>query len=309
MKRLKQILGGTLIFFGVCYVFSEISLIPSVLFSADSAGRRLSGLTSCLLFALFGAALFYLGCRLVFPGKPTGKTAAPSAAKQPTPRKTRKELREEKERRKQLQAAWEEEQLKRQNARMEFLRPWKDIDPATAEHIPQWEAALEGSCAMSRYYITRGLDDEYLDGSRDDTGIGWFFLHCDSDLKQTIELYAQIDTYRKACEAHGLNTAHTENHVLRELMGRRFDRRFLILGSEEQFPTLGENTEACLALCRKHDLHLVRSEANYRYYDHVNDTTYEVYVGATFPGSADDAATYGALCLRAVSPADSQAAK
>lgn len=180
---------------------------------------------------------------------------------------------------------------------MQFLEPWSGTDPDGAEHMAQWELALAGDCAMTTHYVVSGRGDEGLDGTHDGTGVDWFFLRAGSDLEKAIRLYAEIDTYRKACEAHGVHPKDTENKTLYWLLGNRHDRRFLLV-SASQFHALGEQTEPCLALCREHDLHVVNARAGDRYYDYLSGVTYAVAVGATFPGSADDAATYGELCLQ-----------
>ena len=83
---------------------------------------------------------------------------------------------------------------------------------------------------------------------------------------------------------------------------RNHDRRFLLISSQEKFDALGENRERCIALCAEHDLHIVTGLPGDRYKDHVSGSIYEVYVSGPFPGSADDAATYGALALCVVQP-------
>lgn len=186
----------------------------------------------------------------------------------------------------------------RKKMRMKFLEPWIGFDPDEAEHIAQWETALEGNCAMERFCLVGGQGDEGLDGTYDRTETDWFRLSPDSDLEKVIHMYAQIDTYRKACEAHGVHVKHTGNRTLYWLMMYYYDSRFFII-SVAQFAALGEKAEPCLTLCREHDLHIVTSRPE-GYQDYVSGKTYEVYVGAEFPGSADDAATYGELWLRVI---------
>lgn len=168
-----------------------------------------------------------------------------------------------------------------------------------AEHIGQWETALAGDCAMDMHYVVSGRGDEKVDDTEDYTKVDWFQLDSCSDLGRTVELYAQIDDYRKACEAHGVNPAHTGSSVLYWLMRSYYGQRFLIC-SEAQLTALGENAEQSLSLCRVHELHLVRSLPEHRFYDYVSGDTYEIYVGSTFMGGADDAATHGALYLQVV---------
>ena len=196
---------------------------------------------------------------------------------------------------------WREEmeqlKLQQQRQREEMLEKWKKIDPAETEHISQWEALLEGDYALSKHYVVSGYGDEEVDNTHDGTKADWFWLHASGNLEKTIEMYAQINTYRKACEAHGIYAQHTNNSVLYRLMNRYYDQRFLLLSSEEQFTALGEKKEHCIALCREHDLHVVSGRPKHCFEDYASGNIYQVYVAGTFSGSADDAATFGELDL------------
>ena len=304
MKRIFRIFGGISMFLGTLFLICGICSVISSLFS-DEVENRLIFMVSMLLMAAIGIGLLYLGYRPY--RKPCSKTeTVPSVLlrPKPTPHKPRQLTSEERKRQEldqeERKRQWKEAEEQRKKARAEFLKPWQGIDPADAEHVKQWEDALEGDCAMSRHYIFRGRGDAGLDGTRDYTGVDWFLLHRTSNLKKAIQLYAQIDTYRKVCEAHGCYAVRTENRTLGSLMNHSYDQRLLILSSEEQFAALGEETETCMALCREHSLNIVWSEENHQYYDYVSGKTFEVYVGSTFAGSADDAATYGALYLDVV---------
>ncbi len=309
MKKIKAFFGGVLIFFGVIFVLGGLSTIWVTLTTKEEWELRLTLAVFGLLYTFLGLGIMYWGYRLRNPKveTPSIPQAKPTAAKpsynppklSPEEEKRQRKEREEWERkRRERQEKWEkvlrEMAEKRKIIRMQFLEAWSDIDPDEAEHISQWEAALEGDCALTTYYMIGGRDDEGLDGTHDSTGVDWFILCPDSDLEKVIEMYAQIDNYRKACEAHKVYAKDTESKVLYRLMNEYYDSRFFII-SKKQFDTLGENTERCMALCREHDLHLAESLPGCRYKDYVSGKTYEIYVGETFPGSADDAATYGSL--------------
>lgn len=211
-----------------------------------------------------------------------------------------------KERQKKLREEMEQLKLQQQRQREEMLKKWKEIDPAESEHISLWEALLERDCAMSKHYVVSGCGDEDVDDTHDGTNVDWFWLHASGNLEKTIEMYAQINIYRKACEAHGIYAQNTNNSVLYWLMNRYYDQRFLILSSEEQFAALGEKKEYCMALCREHDLHIVSGLPEHRFEDYVSGNIYQVYVAGTFSGSADDAATFGDLALRVVGQKNSK---
>ena len=301
MKRIFRILGGISMFLGTLFLICGVCSIFGSFFS-DELENRLIFMLSMLVMAVSGIGLVYLGYQPY--RKPRDKSKAVASVlshPEPAPPKPNKPTPEEINRQKLEQEEsvrrWKEAEEQRKKARAELLKPWREIDPDDAEHIKQWEDALEGDCAMSKHHVVSGQGDDGLDGTHDDTGVDWFFLHHTSDLKKAIQMYAQIDTYRKSCEAHGCCAAHTENTTLYWLMNHYYDQRFLILSSEEQFEALGEDVEACMALCREHNLNILRSEGNHRFYDYVSGKTFAVYVVSTFPGSADDAATYGSLGL------------
>lgn len=299
MEKVKRAVGVICLIFGALLTVSCLVTVGVVL-TGEGIDDRLLSAAFALVCALIGVGIFWLGYRLRHPKDKTRRPAPPDrkppvqppAPKKPSPGEQARR-REEQEAREKL---WREQQEARKKARMQFLEPWSGIDPDEAEHMAQWELALAGECAMTTWYVFSGQGDEGLDGTHDGTGVDWFSLSAGSDLEKAVRLYAEIDTYRKACEAHGVNPNGTENKTLYWLRGNRHDRRFLLV-SEGQFDALGEQTEPCLALCRKHDLHVVTPRPGDRYYDYVSGVTYEVVVGATFPGSADDAATYGELCL------------
>ena len=307
MKRIFRILGGISMVFGTLFLICGIYSILRSFFSNDIE-NRLIFVVSMLAMAAIGGGLLYLGYQPYRQSRGKTETVTSGLSHQkPTPPKSSKLTSEEIKRQELEQEErtrrWKEAEEERKNARAEFLKPWQEVDPADIENIKQWEAALEGDCAMSIHYVVRGQGDDGLDGTHDDTGVNWFFLHGTSNLKKAIHLYAQIDTYRKSCEAHGRYAARTENKTLYWLMNHYYDQRLLILSSEEQFAELGEETEACMTLCREHDLNIVWAEGNNQYYDYVSGRTFEVYVASTFAGSADDAATYGSLGLRTVKKA------
>lgn len=305
MKKIKRVSSAILIFLGVIATFSSLCTVFIFLTSAEAENKLLSVICAlaCVLLSL---VILYLGYRLrhpkakTQPTQPGNSSTAKPANYPPKPGKLTPE-----EKKRQQEEAEERERMRREQAemlkkmRMKFLEPWSNIDPDEAEHIAQWEAALASDCAITNFYMISGRDDEGLDGTHDGTGVDWLYLSPDSNLEKAITMYAQIDTYRKACEAHDVYAKNTQNSTLHWLMNRYHDSRFLII-SAGQFDALGENTEPCLALCREHDLHIVTSLPEDRYKDYVSGQTYEVYVGETFPGSADDAATYGNLCLRVI---------
>ena len=191
---------------------------------------------------------------------------------------------------------WREQAEAMKRARMEALAPRKDTGPEEAEHIARWESALAGDCAIKGYDLERAVDDEGLDELSNNTGADWFSLGMGSDLAKVVRLYAEVDTYRKACEVHGVKPKHTEDGILCWLMWFAHDIHFLIV-TREDFLSLGAEREQCLALCREHELHLVLPQSGGVFLDLDSGRRWNVYITETYPGSADDAATYGRLAL------------
>lgn len=72
--------------------------------------------------------------------------------------------------------------------------------------------------------------------------------------------------------------------------------------SDEDVRKLGDRKEEIFEKCREHRIRLVLETAPQQYFDYISGNTYELYVGATWPGSADDAATYGSLNMTEKAP-------
>ena len=304
MERAKRFCAKVLLVLGGLLTFEGVVGL-GVAFTHGGENRA-EVLLIMFLCALMGVGLLWLASVLLRrPG--TAEQSAAPAPKAPKPKKPetqpQKDLKKQlEEERRQREAQWKAEQELRRKQRLELLQPWSHLQPEDTEHIPQWIEALDGECKMARHYLWRGAGDEGLDGVHDYTGTDWFWLHPESELEKAIDLYAQLDTHRKVCEVHDVYPRHTDHRELNALLNRNHDRRFLLISSQEEFDALGENRERCIALCAEHDLHIVTDLPGHRYKDHISGNIYEIYVSGTFPGSADDAATYGALGLRAVQP-------
>ena len=302
MKKAKRIIGMVLLIVGGILTVTNLITLWAVLTVRD-VDYRLGSAVMALIFLLFSASLFMLGWRLRHPRNKASDAAQkrPAPAKPvydpPKPRKlTAEEKQRQAEEKAERERLWREQAEAMKSARMEALAPWKDIDPEEAEHIARWESALAGDCAIERFYLICAVDDEGLDGLSDNTGADWFSLGVGSDLAKVVRLYAEVDTYRKACEVHGVNPKHTEDHTLYGLMQFYYDLRFLIV-TRQDFLSLGAEREQCLALCREHDLHLVLPQSGGVFLDLDSGRRWNVYIAGTYPGSADDAATYGSLSL------------
>ena len=302
MKKAKRIIGMVLLIVGGFLTVADLIALWAVLTVRD-VDYRLGSAVMVLIFILFSAGLFMLGWRLRHPrnkaSDPAQKRPAPAKPvyAPPKPRKlTAEEKHHQAEEKAERERLWREQAEAMKRARMEALAPWKDTDPEEAEHIARWESALAGDCAIERFYLIRAVDDEGLDGLSDNTGADWFSLGVGSDLAKVVRLYAEVDNYRKACEFHGVNPQHTEDHTLYGLMQFYYELRFLIV-TKEEFQALGEDREQCLALCREHKLHLVYPQSRGDFLDLDSGRIWNVYIAGTYPGSADDAATYGSLAL------------
>ena len=302
MKKAKRIIGMVLLIVGGFLTVANLIALWAVLTVRD-VDYRLGSAVMVLIFILFSVGVFTLGWRLRHPRNKASDPAQerPAPAKPvyapPKPRKlTAEEKQRQAEEKAQRQRLWREQAEAMKRARMEALAPWKDIDPEEAEHVARWESALAGDCAIERDYLVSAVDNQGLDGLYDHTGADWFILCMDSDLAKVVRLYAEVDTYRKACEVHGVNPKHTEDHTLYGLMWFTYDIRFLIV-TRQDFLSLGAEREQCLALCREHDLHLVLPQSGGVFLDLDSGRRWNVYIAGTYPGSADDAATYGSLSL------------
>lgn len=302
MKKAKRIIGMVLLIVGGFGFLTGLISLWAVLTTRD-VDYRLASAVMVLIYVLFNAGIFTLGWRLRHPrGKardPEQERPAPAKPvyDPPRPRKlTAEEKQRQAEEKAERERLWREQAEAMKKARREALAPWKDIDPEEAEHIARWESALALDCAIECCYLSTLVDDQGLDGLYDHTGADWFILGKDSDLAKVVRLYAEVDSYRKACEVHGVNPKHTENGTLYRLMQFYYELRFLIV-TKESFLKMGEDTAQCLALCREHKLHLVHSQSGENYLDLDSGRLWNVYIAGEFPGSADDAATYGSLGL------------
>lgn len=313
MKKARNTLGGILIFLGVPFIAGSLYLLWAILTGSEAEGR-LTVVVSSVMLLILSLGMLYGGFRLRNPkakarsGQNAGLSKADTAHKAPEPKRFSPE---EKAERRQRQKKEQEEREQRQRdydkvieegkkAREAFYEPWKNTDPDEAEHIAEWEAALNGRDGLlKRFFILSGDDDE-LDGYENGTGVNWYQVNPSGDLAEAVALYAQIDIYAKACNAHHRSMKDTENWTLRRILHLYHPATVFLVINAEQFARLGEKKAPCLELCRKHDLCLVEPLPENRYLDHVSGKTYEVYVGERFPGSADDAATYGVLRLREV---------
>lgn len=307
MKKAKRIIGMVLLIVGGFLTVADLIALWAVLTVRD-VDYRLGSAVMVLIFILFSAGLFMLGWRLRHPRDkardPEQERPAPAKPvyAPPKPRKlTAEEKHRQAEEKAERERLWREQAEAMKKARREALASWKDIDPEEAEHIARWESALAGDCAIERCYLSAMVDKQGLDGLYDHTGADWFILGKDSDLAKVVRLYAEVDNYRKACEFHGVNPQHTEDHTLYGLMQFYYELRFLIV-TKESFLKMGEDTEQCLALCREHKLHLVHSQSRENYLDLDSGRIWNVYIAGEFPGSVDDAATYGSLALAWTDP-------
>ena len=336
MKKVKRILETILLIFGGFFLFSGLCLVWVALTTGGVKDRVMS-MFAGLLSAVLGVGILYSGYQLRLrrlkekererqeewenrrkaelaeaeaawkrrleeenaerKRRLEAETEEEKAARQEAEAARQRRLEEEKAARERCQEAMIEEARKK---REKLLETFKDTDPDEAKHIAEWETALESDCAL-KGTIPDALHDGGLDGCDNATRVDWYRLGPDSNLEKTIEMYAQINNYRMACELRDLHVdswKETENRDLRSLLNQHCCDGVFLIVSAEQLHALGENTERCQALCREHNLHLVEALSTYSYMDHVSGKTYEVYVGDIYPGMADDAATYGVLYMR-----------
>ena len=263
MKKAKWIIGMVLLIVGGYLTIANLSVLLAVLTVRD-VDYRLGSAVMVLIFVLF-SILFSAGLFMLG------------------------------------WRLWREQAEAMKRARMEALAPRKDTGPEEAEHIARWESALAGDCAIKGYDLERAVDAEGLDELFNNTGADWYSLGMGSDLAKVVRLYAEVDTYRKACEVHRVKPKRAEDIILCWLMWFAHDIHFLIV-TQQDFLSLGAEREQCLALCREHELHLVLPQSGGVFLDLDSGRRWNVFIAETYPGSVDDAATYGSLALNWTDP-------
>ncbi|MBR4163811.1 MAG: hypothetical protein IKR11_09840 [Solobacterium sp.] len=130
---------------------------------------------------------------------------------------------------------------------------------------------------MDDYFITRKYDDE-LDGTNNKTGYDWYIMKKNVNKKDALEKLASLTEWMLQNDMYGFKC---DNHYFFRLNGKTA----VILDKFTQ------EDEALLPFCKEHHIDLfVIDNGSY-----VKCETKEKFClnVSTYPGSADDAATYG----------------
>ena len=136
-------------------------------------------------------------------------------------------------------------------------------------------------------YIGRNdVDEIYSDGS------GGYAVAPDADLDQLIDIWLDL----RAVEAD------LPQEVRRDFLPNYIKHPTFFLADEKQLERSANGKEALLRRCQEYGISLVLNLGD-GYYQNLNTGKFNVLeVGTTWPGSADDAATYGRLEWNSVPP-------
>ncbi|MDD7663028.1 MAG: hypothetical protein PUJ39_09585 [Eubacteriales bacterium] len=141
-------------------------------------------------------------------------------------------------------------------------------------------------------YIERNdVDEIYSDGSEG------YAVAPDADLDRIVDIWLDL----RAVEADLPQEVRTLSLAA---YGCGYGR--LLLEDERQLERSTNGKEALLRRCREHRITLLLNLGNGYYQDLNTGTFYVLEVGVTWPGSADDAATYGRLEWQEVPPLPSR---
>lgn len=168
----------------------------------------------------------------------------------------------------------------------EVLDQVRTLAPENQALIARLERVTDAfSCGLLRTmghlpYIERNdVDEIYSDGS------GGYAAAPDADLDQIIDVWLDL------CAA----TADLPQEVRRDFALLYIERPDFFLEDAEQLESSVNGKETLLRRCREHGITLILNLGD-GYYQNLNTGKFYVFeVGTTWPGSADDAATYGRL--------------
>lgn len=175
----------------------------------------------------------------------------------------------------------------------EVLDQVRTLAPENQALIARLERVTEAfSCGLLRTvgylpYIERNdVDEIYSDG------LGGYAAAPDADLDQIIDVWLDL------CAAE----VDLPQEVRRDLAPLYIKRPDFFLEDAEQLESSVNGKEALLRRCREHGITLMLDLGD-GYYQNLNTGKFYVLeVGTTWPGSADDAATYGRLEWNEVPP-------
>lgn len=175
----------------------------------------------------------------------------------------------------------------------EVLDQVRTLAPENQALIARLERVTDAfSCGLLRTmghlpYIERNDVDKIYRYS-----LGDYAAAPDVDLNQIIDIWLDL----RAVEAD------LPQEVCRDFLPNYFEHPTFYLADEKQLERSANGKEALLRRCRKHEVTLMLDLGD-GYYQNLNTGKFNVLeVGTTWPGSADDAATYGRLEWNSVPP-------
>lgn len=123
---------------------------------------------------------------------------------------------------------------------------------------------------------------------------------CRKQRWRMVELLMELRSLSERCGYEDMR--HADDSIrLMESAIRNAEQYCHICLTEAQFDAAGERRDTWICWCRQNRIRLVAPKGEGRYCDRVEEETYEVYLRATYPGLADDAATYGVVGMRRIS--------
>lgn len=291
MGRFKRGLGGVLMGFGG---IAAIAFVSNLGLAWKDGGLKM------VLFMLGMTAgsllLGWLGHLLRRSGaveKPDcAKNQSHTASKPPQSRaepkadlikeKRKRQLKEPMARAKQARIGQEQEKQRWQEEHPELLSYFQEL-----EHRYQ--------VLFLRRYFPEVPDAERLDGVQDHTNVYWMALRQDAELTRAVELLKEI---KRLCDQYGYEDIKYADWSVRLFSTLAGKYCHLLLG-REQFDAAKGQQELLCTWCRENRIRLVVLDDG-NYHDLVDGDTYEVYLAGTYPGCADDAATYGSVEMRVI---------
>ena len=144
---------------------------------------------------------------------------------------------------------------------------------------PVVRAAQLSLCAHAMEFFPTFGKQGYTDGVDDETGADWLWLNPGEDPLQAVKDYAVLKAY--------YTSAFPFHH----------DRMVLILNDEKELELPQSQLQELYALCDEHNILLAVIKTSRRFVDPRTGENWLLVDGPTYPGSADDAATYGTLFL------------
>ena len=155
----------------------------------------------------------------------------------------------------------------------------KDISP---ELKKEQEEKNEAFWSCFDWYGMKQFSDDDLDEVRNRTPYIWFGLKDGVDLRHALKQYSDCAEWAREHE-HGL-------HFLRS-------KTVIVLNS---FDIPEEEQESIFSTCHQWSTRLFRLIGYATFEDCETKEKYEINVGPSYPGSADDAATYADVSLEKI---------